>query len=135
MVWRSGDGCGVAQHGSSTAVRCDERERVPVLRLTTVQKSDPHRLREVWWSNITLFCTVHVVALYTILYTPFKLSSLFVCYINWQLATLGITLGYHRYWSHKSYSASPTMRIILAALGTMGFQGSIKYNFLLVVLG
>ena len=126
MYRRSAADCSVVQHVRSTTVQCDELERVSVLRLTTAQKSQQQRPREVWWSNITLFCTVHVIALYALVCTPFKFSSVFVFYINWQLATLGITLGYHRYWSHKSYSASPTMRIILAALGTMGFQGEYK---------
>lgn len=36
-------------------------------------------------------------------------------------------MGYHRLWSHKTFEATLPLRIILAALGTMAFQGSIKW--------
>jgi stearoyl-CoA desaturase (delta-9 desaturase) len=36
--------------------------------------------------------------------------------------------GYHRLWSHKSFIAKLPLRIALAAMGTLGFQGSIRYH-------
>ena len=36
-------------------------------------------------------------------------------------------MGYHRLWSHRTYRAALPIRIILAFLGTMAFQGSIKW--------
>lgn len=36
-------------------------------------------------------------------------------------------MGYHRLWSHRAFSASLPLRIFLAIMGTMGFQGSIKW--------
>jgi stearoyl-CoA desaturase (Delta-9 desaturase) len=36
-------------------------------------------------------------------------------------------MGYHRLWSHRSYQAGTVLRIVLAILGTMAFQGSIKW--------
>ncbi len=38
---------------------------------------------------------------------------------------LGVALGLHRYFSHKSFSAHPALASVLAAAGTMAFQGSI----------
>ncbi|KAF8322280.1 putative stearoyl-CoA desaturase [Clavulina sp. PMI_390] len=40
---------------------------------------------------------------------------------------LGITIGYHRLWSHRSFVARRPLRFVLAILGTMGCQGSIKW--------
>lgn len=40
---------------------------------------------------------------------------------------LGITAGYHRLWSHKSYSATLPLQIFLAAVGGGAVQGSIRW--------
>ena len=36
-------------------------------------------------------------------------------------------MGYHRLWSHQAYRARFPLRILLATLGTAGYQGSIKW--------
>jgi stearoyl-CoA desaturase (delta-9 desaturase) len=38
---------------------------------------------------------------------------------------LGITLGYHRMFTHRSFESSPVFRGIIAALGSMAVQGSV----------
>lgn len=81
----------------------------------------------IWWSNAILFCSIHLLALTAVLYRPSTWRPYFLCYINWQLATLGITVGYHRLWSHRSFTARAPLRLVLAIMGTMGFQGSIKW--------
>jgi stearoyl-CoA desaturase (delta-9 desaturase) len=43
------------------------------------------------------------------------------------LRLVGITMGYHRLWSHRTYTARWPLRFILAILGTLSFQGSIKW--------
>ncbi|ORZ26321.1 putative stearoyl-CoA desaturase [Lobosporangium transversale] len=40
---------------------------------------------------------------------------------------LGITAGYHRLWSHRSYIASPLLQTILMIAGTGAMQGSILW--------
>jgi hypothetical protein len=35
--------------------------------------------------------------------------------------------GYHRLWSHRAFTAALPLRITLAWMGSMGFQGSIKW--------
>lgn len=37
-----------------------------------------------------------------------------------------ITIGYHRLYSHRAFRAAFAVRLVLAALGSMAFQGSIK---------
>lgn len=37
-----------------------------------------------------------------------------------------ITIGYHRLWSHRSFTARRPLRLVLAVMGALGFQGSIK---------
>jgi hypothetical protein len=40
------------------------------------------------------------------------------------LNLLGVTAGYHRLWSHASYKATDGLKIFLAIIGLMSFQGS-----------
>jgi len=40
---------------------------------------------------------------------------------------LGITAGYHRYWSHRSFKATRIVQIILALMGAAAFEGSIRW--------
>ena len=40
---------------------------------------------------------------------------------------LGITAGYHRLWSHGAFEAASSLRYFLAFLGSLSWQGSIKW--------
>jgi stearoyl-CoA desaturase (delta-9 desaturase) len=54
--------------------------------------------------------------------TRVEVSAFIVSHI---VIGLGITLGLHRYFTHRSFSAGPVFRAVLAAVGSMAFQGSI----------
>jgi stearoyl-CoA desaturase (Delta-9 desaturase) len=41
------------------------------------------------------------------------------------LTLLGITLGYHRLFTHKSFETFPVVKVVLAALGSMALQGPV----------
>jgi stearoyl-CoA desaturase (Delta-9 desaturase) len=102
---------------------------------TTTTNSTP-KTRQIWWSNAIFFIAFHIVGVSALYYRPLSWRTWFLCYINWQLGTLGITIGtfpftlltigYHRLWSHRSFTARFPLRIVLAAMGTLGFQGSIR---------
>ncbi len=51
-----------------------------------------------------------------------EVSCMLVFYI---LTGLGITLGFHRYFTHQSFSASFPLKVFLAISGSMAFQGPI----------
>src|ERR1700738_2774296 len=95
--------------------------------------------REIWWTNAIFFVAFHLVGLSAWYTWPSSWRTWFLYYINWQVGTLGITIGtqshcpltegYHRLWSHRSFTARLPLRIILAAMGTLGFQGSIRFGF------
>ncbi len=38
---------------------------------------------------------------------------------------LGVTIGYHRYFTHKSFETGPVMRAVLGIAGSMSIEGSI----------
>lgn len=43
--------------------------------------------------------------------------------IGYVLTLMGITVGFHRHFAHRSFLAGPAMRVVLAALGSMAGQG------------
>jgi stearoyl-CoA desaturase (delta-9 desaturase) len=51
-----------------------------------------------------------------------ELALLFGMYM---LTGLGVTVGYHRLFTHKSFSTGPVITTILAVLGSMSVEGSI----------
>ncbi|MEM1185536.1 MAG: fatty acid desaturase [Planctomycetota bacterium] len=51
-----------------------------------------------------------------------ELSLLLGMYI---VTGLGVTVGFHRYFTHKSFECGPTMRTILGIAGSMAVEGSI----------
>ncbi|MEV6621092.1 acyl-CoA desaturase [Amycolatopsis sp. NPDC051106] len=42
-------------------------------------------------------------------------------------ATLGVTVGYHRYFTHGAFKASRPLRVALAIAGSMAVQGSVIF--------
>ncbi|KAG2155535.1 hypothetical protein DEU56DRAFT_312904 [Suillus clintonianus] len=85
---------------------------------------------KIWWSNATFFVFTHIAAVICVYLRPpttVPLETLFMAFILWQLADFGITIGYHRLWSHRTFRANLYVRVILAALGSSAFQGSIKW--------
>lgn len=45
--------------------------------------------------------------------------------LSFLLTGLGITLGFHRYFTHQAFKACTPLRLILAAAGSMAFEGPI----------
>jgi stearoyl-CoA desaturase (Delta-9 desaturase) len=108
-----------------------------------VKRTEP----QIWWSNAFFFCAIHALAMLGVWYRPPSMvprQTLWLAFTFWQLSTFGyapfqpeaasishvnpcsITIGYHRLYSHRSFRASFWVRLVLAACGTLGFQGSVK---------
>jgi stearoyl-CoA desaturase (delta-9 desaturase) len=51
--------------------------------------------------------------------------DLVVLAITYTLSGLGITVGYHRLFTHRSFKTTRAMRAILAVLGSMAVEGSV----------
>jgi stearoyl-CoA desaturase (Delta-9 desaturase) len=49
------------------------------------------------------------------------------CAIMYVLTFVGIEVGFHRHFAHRSFSAARPVRIILAGLGSMALQGSLVW--------
>jgi len=53
---------------------------------------------------------------------PLEVALLIVLYM---LTALGVTLGYHRMFTHRAFESSRAFRAIVAILGSMAVQGSV----------
>lgn len=57
----------------------------------------------------------------------FQYKTMIVGIIFYFCNMLGITMGYHRLWSHRAFKASKTLQWVLAIWGAGALQGSIKW--------
>lgn len=67
------------------------------------------------------FILIHLSCL-LIFWTGFSWTALITCFILWFVRMFGITAGYHRYFSHRTYKTSRWFQFILAILGNSSAQ-------------
>ena len=65
---------------------------------------------------------VAIVLLWNRMIGPLELVLLAVFYV---ITAMGITLGFHRMFTHRAFESSRTFRAIVAAMGSMAMQGSV----------
>lgn len=73
------------------------------------------------WQIVILMPLLHLAALSALLF-PSR-SGLCICLIWGALAQLGLTLGYHRLFSHASFRPRPWLRYTMAMLAIQTFHG------------
>lgn len=67
------------------------------------------------------FLLMHVACL-LVLWAGFSWIALFTCVAFYVVRAFGITGGYHRYFSHRTYKTSRFFQFVLALLGTSAAQ-------------
>jgi len=67
------------------------------------------------------FVVLHLAPL-AIIWTGVDLRSLLLCAACYAFNVVGITLGYHRYFSHRTYKTSRAFQFVLACLGCTALQ-------------
>ncbi|HSI82968.1 MAG: acyl-CoA desaturase [Candidatus Methylacidiphilales bacterium] len=72
------------------------------------------------WAGL-LFVLVHLIC-FTALYVGVTWSALALCFFMFVLRKFGITGGFHRYFSHRSYRTSRFFQFFLAFIGGMSAQ-------------
>ncbi|RDW67045.1 acyl-CoA desaturase-2 [Coleophoma crateriformis] len=104
--------------------------------------------KQVNWLNVTLIILVPLYGIIQSFWVPLQWKTGAWAFTYYFLTGLGITagksssnsqahqrrdstdacdLGYHRLWSHSSYSACLPLRIFLAAMGGGAVEGSIRW--------
>ncbi|XP_063587986.1 acyl-CoA Delta-9 desaturase-like [Penaeus indicus] len=82
---------------------------------------------KVVWRNVTLFALLHIYSVYGLYLALFSVQWKTIAFsvVLYFMAALGITMGAHRLWSHRSFKASLPLRIVLAIFQTIAFQNDI----------
>jgi len=79
------------------------------------------------WIHTSLLTITPLLALVGFVFVEFNFKTFIVFVVTYNIAGLGITAGYHRYWSHRSFKATRIVQIILALMGAAAFEGSIRW--------
>jgi stearoyl-CoA desaturase (delta-9 desaturase) len=74
------------------------------------------------WVKSIPFLAVHAVAIATPFVTPFAWRWAALAAASYAIRIFGITAGYHRYFSHRSYRTSRPVQLALAVLGCASAQ-------------
>jgi len=80
------------------------------------------------WKNVVLITTIHILAAYGyyLLITSAKWKTILFAYTFTVLGALfGITAGAHRLWSHRSYKAKFSLRVVLMISNCIALQNDI----------
>ena len=74
------------------------------------------------WTSIIFFSVFHIAALAAPFYFSWQAVILTV-FLHWFLGSIGITLGYHRLLSHRSFQVPQWLERIIATIGALALQG------------
>ncbi|KAJ3209655.1 hypothetical protein HDU67_006018 [Dinochytrium kinnereticum] len=87
----------------------------------------PITLKDIRWLHVGLLFGTPIIGLYGLLTVPLMWKT-FILSVTWYFLTgFGITGGYHRYWSHRSYDASRPFQYFLMLIASGAFEGSIRW--------
>jgi fatty-acid desaturase len=76
------------------------------------------------WLHITFFALLHLGALLALLPSNFNWKAVGIClFLYWMTGGLGITLGFHRLVTHRSFQTPKWLEYFLVFCGTLTCQG------------
>jgi len=85
------------------------------------------RLKDINWLHVVLLTGTPLATIYGLLYVEMVALTLWWAVIYYFITGLGITAGYHRLWSHRSFQASLPLRWALMLAGSGSMEGSIRW--------
>ncbi|KAK9703998.1 stearoyl-CoA 9-desaturase [Basidiobolus ranarum] len=105
--------------GTKTRSNVDEPSQVPWNKRPLYKR--------IHWVHTLLLTLTPLIAVYGFFTTPLLTKTLIWSIVYYFMTGIGITGGYHRLWSHKSYSATLPLQLTYAFVGAGAVQGSIKW--------
>jgi len=98
----------------------------PTKRKKVIDNPFLHSLQRRHFILFQILPTVgSLIALPLIRYLPFGQFELFLFVLFWLITGFGISSGYHRLFTHRSYKTHNVVQIILAIGGAMAGQGGV----------
>jgi stearoyl-CoA desaturase (delta-9 desaturase) len=99
------------------------------MSMNSPQIANPNspRWKELNYISCTMLTVTPLIALYGVFTTTLQTKTALFAVFYYFVTGIGITAGYHRLWSHRSYNASKPLEYALAMAGAGAVQGSIKW--------
>ncbi|WP_330181682.1 fatty acid desaturase [Nocardia sp. NBC_01503] len=98
----------------------------PTPRRKTISSPYIHRLQR---RHFLLFDVLPIIgtvaALAFLLVRPLGALEVALLFVMWLVTGLGVTVGYHRLFTHRTFKAAPWVAVVLAVLGSMAGQGGV----------
>jgi stearoyl-CoA desaturase (Delta-9 desaturase) len=90
--------------------------------IATPEERQPSRGRgKASWFGYAVFIFLHATCL-TLFFVDTTVTALVLCAVCYFIQMFGITAGYHRYFSHRSFKTSRPFQFVLACLGCSASQ-------------
>jgi fatty-acid desaturase len=84
-----------------------------------------NRARLNWSAGVTL-AAFHIAAIVALFYFQWRYLAI-ACVLHWVATGLGISMGYHRLHTHRSYRVPKALEYFFAVCGTLTLQGGPIY--------
>src|SRR5579859_4474585 len=78
--------------------------------------------RSVSWMKVSPFLAVHVAAVAGVAILGWSWRGFAIALVLYVIRMFGVTAGYHRYFSHRSFRTSRPMQFVLALLALSSSQ-------------
>jgi len=88
---------------------------------STLAKSAPALTGKISWNAIAVFILLHLACL-AAFFTEISWYVLILCGASYLVQMIGITVGYHRLFAHRSFKTSRPVQFLLACLGCSASQ-------------
>lgn len=96
------------------------------LSLDTPIPEKENYVRQIVWFNVIKIATLHVFGMSAPIFVPFaKDATLCFMFFLAFLTLLGVQVGAHRLWAHRSYKANVGVRLFLCLCHTMSMQNDL----------
>src|SRR5579863_5045837 len=100
---------------------CAKSVVAPPMPPSSSRQGSSHAVRAFSWLKNVPFVAMHISCLAVFLVYPDWLA-LTLCGVLYAVRMFGISAGYHRYFSHRSYKTSRVFQFALAWLGCSAMQ-------------
>ncbi|WP_019927391.1 fatty acid desaturase [Nocardia sp. BMG111209] len=95
-------------------------------RKKTISNPYIHRLQRRHFLLFDILPIIGTAAAFAFLTVrPFGFTELGLIFGMWLLTGLGITVGYHRLFTHRTFKTTPAVAAVLAVFGSMAGQGAV----------
>jgi stearoyl-CoA desaturase (delta-9 desaturase) len=77
--------------------------------------------------RFVLFGAMHVAVLVGVVLSEFQLRWIALCAVSFLVRSWGVTVGYHRYFAHRSFKTSRPFQLFLAVLAQSANQNGVLW--------